>query len=88
MSLLVQAGYAILKPVDKQLANQYMRGWHEVAKVENRELRTTSLRVKFTQMLSLFSLGIDLGIVRKRRQPEERDVYPIRARWVLLKEGC
>lgn len=74
-----------IRYMNKRVLNKYLNGWKEVAKLENKELQRTPLRIKFKQILSIFKLGIGLNIVKKRTTDEQ--TIKVRARWCLLKAG-
>lgn len=71
--------------MNKQQLRKYLNGWKEVAKLEEKELRSASLQVKFKQILSAFKLGVGLGLVRK--QTTDKQTIEVRNRWRLLKAG-
>lgn len=75
----------ITSEMDKHLLRRYLNGWKEVAKIENEELRRTSQRMKFRQIISIFNLGIGLGVAKK--YPTDEQTIKARARWCLLKAG-
>lgn len=72
--------------MNKQQLRKYLNGWKEVAKLEEKELRNTPLRVKFKQILSAFKLGVGLGLVKK--QTTDKQTIEVRNRWCLLKARC
>jgi len=71
--------------MNKKLLKRYIKGWNDVAKVEEIELRNTSLRMKFKKTLSIFKLGVGLGI--EKDKDADKALSQVRARWCLLKAG-
>lgn len=71
--------------MNKRQLRKYLNGWKEVAKLEEKELRNTPSRVKFRQILSVFKLGVGLGLAKK--QTTDKQTIEVRNRWCLLKAG-
>ena len=67
--------------MNRKDAQAYKAGWGEVAEREALLLQQTSLKTKFKQILSIFKLGVGLGLNRKC----DDDTSPVRLRWALLK---
>ena len=71
--------------MDKKLLKRFLKGWDEVARVEEVELLSLSPRMKFRQVLAVFKLGVDLGMTEDPATVEE--LLEVRSRWCVLKAG-
>jgi len=67
----------------KEIANYLKRRWEALHKIEVKELRKTSLKDRFTQILVMFDLGKDLKLHIKKNDSQVRAII---AKWRRLKD--
>jgi hypothetical protein len=68
--------------MNNSLLNKYKKGFKAIKKVEEIESKRLSIKKKFQQLSSLFSLGIGLGFNLKRDRKEQS----LKSNWALLKK--
>lgn len=69
--------------MDKKLVKRYIKGWKEAACLEEMELISLSDKDKFKKIISIFQLGMGLGI----KPVSDDDNVKVLSRWCLLKAG-
>lgn len=72
--------------MNRRQARAYVYRWEVVAKVEAAELRRTSFDDRLRQLVSLFRLGVGLGVHVPRAEDQESD-REVMLRWRRLKEA-
>lgn len=69
----------------RRQARDYVGRWKLVNEALDRELRHTSMDVKFQKMNAAYRMAMGLGILERMKLLKQKTEREIRARWLRLK---